>query len=37
MTGYVRKFNENAAMSFKANNKQPLKNHNKIWEKLRSY
>ena len=34
MTGYVRKFNENAAMSFKANNKQPLKNHNKIWEKV---
>ena len=34
MTGYARKFDENATMSFKANNKQLLKNHNKIWEKL---
>ena len=34
MTGYARKFNENATMSFKANNKQPLKNYNKIWEKV---
>ena len=34
MTGYARKFDENAAMSFRANNKQLLKNYNKIWEKV---
>ena len=34
MTGYAKKFNENAAISFKANNKQLLKNYNKIWEKV---
>ena len=34
MTGYAKKFNENATMSFKANNKQLLKNYNKIWEKV---
>ena len=34
MTGYARKFDENATMSSKANNKQLLKNHNKIWEKV---
>ena len=34
MTGYVRKFDENATMSFKANDKQILKNHNKIWERV---
>ena len=34
MTGYARKFDENATMSFKANNKQLLKNYNKIWEKV---
>ena len=34
MTGYARKFNENATMSFRANNKQLLKNYNKIWEKV---
>ena len=33
MTGYAKKFNENATMSFKANNKQLLKNYNKICEK----
>ena len=33
MTGYARKFNKNAKMSFIANNKQILKNYNKIWEK----
>ena len=32
MTGYAKKFNENAAMSFRVNNKQLLKNYNKIWE-----
>ena len=34
MTGYARKFDENATMSFMANNKQLLKNYNKIWEKV---
>ena len=33
MTGYARKFNENRTMSFRVNNKQLLKNYNKIWEK----
>ena len=33
MTGYVRKFDENATMSFRVNNKKLLKNYNKIWEK----
>ena len=35
MTGYARKFDENATMSFRVNNEQLLKNYNKIWEKLR--
>ena len=34
MTSYARKFDENATMSFRANNKQLLKNYNKIWEKI---
>ena len=34
MTGYVKKFAENVTMSFRANNKQLLKNYNKIWEKI---
>ena len=34
MTGYAKKFNENATMSFRVNNKQLLKNYNKIWEKV---
>ena len=34
MTGYAKKFDENAIMSFKVNNKQLLKNYNKIWEKI---
>ena len=34
MTGYASKFDENATMSFRANNKQFLKNYNKIWEKV---
>ena len=33
MTDYARKFDENATMSFRANNRQLLKNYNKIWEK----
>ena len=36
MIGYIKKFNENAATSFSANNnnnKQFLKNYNRIWGK----
>ena len=34
MTGYASKFDENATMSLRANNKQLLKNQNKIEEKV---
>ena len=34
MTGYTKKLNENAAMSYRVSNKQLLKNYNKIWEKV---
>ena len=34
MIGYARKFNENVTMSFKVNDKQLLKNYNRIWEKV---
>ena len=34
MTGYFKKFNKNATMSFRVNNKQVLENYNKIWEKI---
>ena len=34
MTGYARKFDENATMSFRVNNIQLLKNYSKIWEKV---
>ena len=34
MTGCDKKFNENATMSFRVNNKQILKNYNKIWKKI---
>ena len=34
MIGYVRKFNENVTMSFKVNDKQLLKNYNKIWREI---
>ena len=34
MTGYSRKFNENKTMSFRVNNKQLLKNYNKIYKKI---
>ena len=34
MTGYARKFDENVTMSFRVNNKQLLKNYNKMWEKI---
>ena len=30
MTGHAKKFSENVTMSFKVNNKQLLKNYNKI-------
>ena len=30
---YARKFDENATISFRTNNKRFLKNYNKIWEK----
>ena len=33
MTGYARNVDENTAMSFRVNDKQLLKNYNKIWEK----
>ena len=36
MIGYTRKFNENVTMSFKVNDKQLLKNYNRIWEKVES-
>ena len=34
MTGYVRRFDKNVTISFRVNNKQLLKNYNKIWEKI---
>ena len=34
MTGYARKFDENATMSFIVKDKQLLKNYTKIWEKI---
>ena len=34
MTGYDRKFDENATISFRANNKQLLKKYDKIWRKV---
>ena len=34
MTGYAKTFNENATMSFRANNKQLLENYNEMWEKV---
>ena len=34
MTGYFKKFNANATMSFRVNNKNLLKMYNKIWEKI---
>ena len=34
MTGYARKFDENITMSFTVNDKQLLKNYNKIWERV---
>ena len=37
MTAYARKFDENATMYFRANNKELLKNCNKMFEKLKNY
>ena len=37
MTGYARKLDENAIMSFRVNNKQLLKNCNKKWEKVKKF
>ena len=34
MTGYVRKFDENATMSFRVNNKQLSKIYNKVWQNI---
>ena len=34
MTGYVRKFEGNTAMSFMINNMQLLKRYNQIWKKV---
>ena len=34
MTGYVKRFDKNVTISFRVNNKQLLKNYNKIWEKI---
>ena len=34
MTGYARKFDENATMPFKVNNKKIVKSYNKIWGKV---
>ena len=34
MTGYARKFNENAAMSFIVKDKQLLKKYTKIWKTI---
>ena len=36
MTGYVRTFEGNTAMSFKISNKQLLKKYNQIWKKVKS-
>ena len=35
MSGYARKLDENATMSFRVKNKQLWKNHNKIWAKVK--
>ena len=35
MTGYARKFSENATMSFIVKDKKLLKKYTKIWEKLK--
>ena len=37
MTGYVRTFESNTAMSFKISDKQLLKKYNQIWKELKNY
>ena len=37
MTGYVRKFEGNTAMSFMINNMQLLKKYNQIWKKVEKF
>ena len=37
MNGYVQKFEGNATMSFKINNKKLVKKYNQIWKGLKSY
>ena len=34
MIGYVKKFDDNEAISFKADDSKILKKYNKIWEKI---
>ena len=34
MTGYARKFDENATMSFIVKDKQLLKNYTNLWDKI---
>ena len=34
MTSYAKKFDENATISFRVNDKQLLKNYDAIWEKI---
>ena len=34
MTDYAKTFNENATMSFRANNNQLLENYNEMWERV---
>ena len=34
MTGCAKKFNKSGTMSLRVNNKQLLKDYNKIWEKV---
>ena len=34
MTGYARKLDQNAKISFRADNRELLKNYNRIWEKV---
>ena len=36
VTSYTTKFDKNVSMSLRVNNKQLVKNYNKIWEKLKS-
>ena len=36
MTGYARKLDQNATMSFIVKDKQLLKNYTEIWKKLKN-